>query len=149
MARQFERPIMMMCRSGLKPSTSRETRVALALTLRAGFRTSMEGSDAGTDETHCLASFGGDASSATWTADCDAVTSPNGLDLKGPHIQGPPGGRFILWFDAIPPLVIENAMKLGLLVGRLGLTDPKGNPFCAAVRPPVIEWSAAAAGFDA
>jgi hypothetical protein len=91
----------------------------------------------------------GDASSATRTADCDAVTSRNGLDLKGPHIQGPPGGRFILWFDAIPPLVIENAMKLGLLVGRLGLTDPKGNPLCAAVRPPVIEWSAAAAGFDA
>jgi hypothetical protein len=91
----------------------------------------------------------GDASSATWTVDCDAIPSPNGLDLKDPYIPGPPGGRFILWFDAIPPLVIENAMKLGLLLGRLGLTDPKGNPVCAAVRPPVIEWSAAAAGFDA
>lgn len=111
----------------------------------------------------------GDASSATWTVDCDAVPSPNGLDLKGAYIQGPLGGRFIylswgavddakrfklfrrakLWFDAIPPPVIENAMDLGLLVGRLGLTDPKGNPLCAAVRPPAIEWSAAAAGFDA
>jgi hypothetical protein len=30
----------------------------------------------------------------------------------------------------------------GLLVGSLGLTDPKGHPLCAAVRPPVIEWSA-------
>jgi len=27
-------------------------------------------------------------------------------------------------------------------VGRLGLTDPKGNPTCAAVRPPLIEWTA-------
>jgi hypothetical protein len=32
-----------------------------------------------------------------------------------------------------------------MLVGRLGLTDAKGNPLCAAVRPPVIEWSAEAA----
>jgi hypothetical protein len=36
-------------------------------------------------------------------------------------------------------------VDLGLLVGRLGLTDRKGNPLCAAVRPPVIEWSAMAA----
>jgi Family of unknown function (DUF5990) len=33
-----------------------------------------------------------------------------------------------------------------VLVGRLGLTDPKGNPLCAAVRPPIIEWSAAGSG---
>jgi Family of unknown function (DUF5990) len=29
-----------------------------------------------------------------------------------------------------------------VLVGRVGLTDPKGNPVCASVRPPLIEWSA-------
>jgi hypothetical protein len=33
----------------------------------------------------------------------------------------------------------------GPLVGRLGLTDRKGHPLCAAVRPPLIEWSATAA----
>jgi len=107
----------------------------------------------------------GDAPSATWTLDCTAATAPGGVDLKGPYIQGPPGGRFIylswgsvdgaqtftlfrrakLWFDAIPPSVIDSALRLGLLVGRLGLTDAKGNPLCAAVRPPVIEWSAEAA----
>jgi len=107
----------------------------------------------------------GDAASATWTVDCSAVPSPTGVDLKGPYIQGPPGGRFIylswvtvddgrnatlfrrakVWLDAIPPAVLDNALKLGLLVGRLGLTDRKGNPLCAAVRPPVIEWSAEAA----
>jgi len=107
----------------------------------------------------------GDAPSATWTLDCTAAAAPGGVDLKGPYIQGPPGGRFIylswgtvdgvqtftlfrrakLWLDAIPPAVIDSALRLGLLVGRLGLTDAKGNPLCAAVRPPVIEWSAEAA----
>ncbi len=53
--------------------------------------------------------------------------------------------RAKLWFDAIPPAVIDSALDLGLLVGRLGLTDRNGNPLCAAVRPPLIEWSAAAA----
>jgi hypothetical protein len=100
-----------------------------------------------------------------WTVDCSAVPSPSGVDLKGPYIQGPPGGRFIylswgtvdeaknfalfrrakLWFDAIPPAVIDSAANLGLLVARLSLTDHKGNPLCAAVRPPVIEWSAESA----
>ena len=104
----------------------------------------------------------GDCSSATWTLDCEAVPSPAGMDLKGPYIQGPPGGRFIylswgtvdddmtftlfrrakVWFDAIPTAVMERAVDLGVLVGRLGLTDRKGNPLCAAVRPPLIEWRA-------
>jgi len=107
----------------------------------------------------------GDASSATWTLECKAVRSSSGVDLTGQYIQGPPGGRFIylswgtvdggdsftlfrrakLWLDAIPPGVIEHAMHQGVLVGRLGLTDRKGNPVCAAVRPPDIEWSATAA----
>ncbi len=108
----------------------------------------------------------GGASSATWTVGCDAARSSGGVDLKGPYIQGPPGGRFIylswgtidddkrftlfrrakLWLDAIPPSVIEGALVSGLLVGRLGLTDRKGNPLCATVRPPLIEWSAVAEG---
>jgi hypothetical protein len=107
----------------------------------------------------------GDAPSATWTLDCQAVATTSGCDFKGPHIQGPPAGRFIylswgtvddagefsmfrrakLWLDAIPGEVIEAAVDGGALVGRLGLTDGKGNPICASVRPPQIEWSAAAA----
>jgi Family of unknown function (DUF5990) len=104
----------------------------------------------------------GDAASATWTLDCVAVPTPTGVDLKGPYIQGPPGGRFIylswgtvddddtftlfrrakLLLDAIPPAALDNAIREGLLVGRLSLTDGKGHPVCAAVRPPRIEWSA-------
>ena len=107
----------------------------------------------------------GDAPSATWTLDCTAVPSPGGFDIRGRYVQGPPGGRFIylswgtvdgagrftlfrrakLWLDAVPPAVVESAVRLGLLVGRLGLTDGRGHPLCAAVRPPAIEWEAAAA----
>src|SRR5262249_26696638 len=105
----------------------------------------------------------GNAPSATWTLDCTCTPSSSGMDFKGPHIQGPPGTRFIylswgtvaldgtftmfrrakLQLDAIPLDVVTEAMRRGVLVGRLGLTDRKGNPLCAAVRPPVIEWSAA------
>jgi hypothetical protein len=94
--------------------------------------------------------------------DCKAIRSAKGIDVQGPYIQGPPGARFIylswgtvdeagtftlfrrakLWLDAIPPAVLERAADGGLLTGRLGLTDQKGNPLCAAVRPPLIEWSA-------
>ncbi|MGI8685814.1 MAG: DUF5990 family protein [Acidimicrobiales bacterium] len=104
------------------------------------------------------------APSATWTLDCRAERSASGVDLRGPHIQGPPGGRFVylswvtvgsddsftlfrrakLWLDAVPPAVLDEAVEGGLLVGRLGLTDGKGNPLCAGVRPPLIEWVAEA-----
>jgi hypothetical protein len=104
----------------------------------------------------------GDSPSATWTVDCDGAGSPDGFDFKGPYVQGPPGGRFLylswvtvdldgnqrmfrrakLWLEAVPRPVADRASELGLLVGRLGLTDPKGNPLCASVRPPRIEWTA-------
>jgi Family of unknown function (DUF5990) len=107
----------------------------------------------------------GDAPSADWTMDCTVTPTRGGTDVKGPYIQGPPGSRFIylswgtvddsarftlfrrakLWLDTVPPAVLDRALELGLLVGRLGLTDPKGNPRCAAVRPPVLDWSAAPA----
>ena len=91
------------------------------------------------------------------------VRTTSGFDLKGPCIQGLPGARFIylgtvddaknfelfrrakLWLDCIPSEVVANAVDQGLLVGRLGLTDHNGNPLCAAVRPPLIEWSAGSA----
>jgi hypothetical protein len=107
----------------------------------------------------------GDAPSARWTLECTATVSSTGVDLRGPYIQGRPGGRFIylswgtldealaftmfrrakLQLDAVPSAVLDDAVERGLLVGRLGLTDAKGTPICAAVRPPVIDWSAARA----
>ena len=50
--------------------------------------------------------------------------------------------RAKLWLDAIDPGVVEAALGSQLLVARLGLTDAKGHPLCASVRPPLVEWSA-------
>jgi hypothetical protein len=106
----------------------------------------------------------GDAPSASWTLEATATPADAGTDLKGPYIQGPPGGRFIylswvvvgddetailfrrakLWLTAVPADILAAAVAQGQLTGRLGLTNGKGWPLCAAVRPPVIEWSAGA-----
>jgi hypothetical protein len=51
--------------------------------------------------------------------------------------------RAKIMFDGIPPETMKAAHASGILIGRLGLTDQKGNPTCAAVRPPLIEWTAA------
>ncbi|MDI2125739.1 DUF5990 family protein [Yinghuangia seranimata] len=105
----------------------------------------------------------GDAASASWALECTATPVDAGLDLKGPYVQGRPGGRFVylswgslddagtvtmfrrakLWLDGgVPADVLAAAVDTGLLVGRLGLTDGRGAPLCASVRPPMITWTA-------
>ncbi|MFZ1165468.1 DUF5990 family protein [Mycobacterium sp.] len=99
----------------------------------------------------------GDAPSATWTLDC----SVDGTDVRGPHIQGRPGERFIylswgnvdgdghftmfrrakLMLADVPSDVLAAAAASGTLVGTLGLSDAKGHPLCARVKPPQIRWS--------
>ena len=99
----------------------------------------------------------GDAAEVEWTIDCEVT----GSDVRGPYVQGRPGDRFIylnwgsvdgaghiemfrrakLMLDGVPADVLAEASRSGVLVGRLGLTDAKGQPLCAAVRPPTIEWS--------
>jgi hypothetical protein len=93
-----------------------------------------------------------------WTFDAE-VTSKS--DLLGPYINGGPGARFIylswgtlgeqgfamfrrakLMLADIDPAVVAAAEKSGVLVGRLALTDPCGQPVCARVAPPAIAWSA-------
>jgi hypothetical protein len=106
-----------------------------------------------------------DVAAAVWELECVIAAPPPVSDLKGPQIQGSPGKRFIyltwgvvdeqdtftmfrrakLSLDAVPATVLRTACEQGLLVGRLGLSDDKGWPLCAAVRPPRIEWSARAA----
>jgi hypothetical protein len=103
-----------------------------------------------------------DVTDASWALPCRVVSPPPDTDLRGPHIQGAPGKRFVylswgvvgtdgiftmfrrakVWLDAVPPHVMASACEVGLLVGRLGLTDDDGWPLCASVRPPRIEWSA-------
>jgi hypothetical protein len=104
----------------------------------------------------------GNVQCARWELECQVAPSPPAVDLRGRQIHGSPGHRFIylswgvvdtdgafrmfrrakLWLDAVPDRVMNAAIDGGLLVGRLGLTDAKGSPLCAAVRPPRIEWSA-------
>ncbi|MFJ3903753.1 DUF5990 family protein [Streptomyces sp. NPDC090025] len=112
-----------------------------------------------------LAPQPGDAPSAAWTLDCVVTeTATGGHDIKGPYVQGGPGGRFVylswvsvgqdgtatmfrrakLMLDAVPERTVRAAVGSGVLLGRLGLTDVKGQPLCAAVRPPRIDWTAAA-----
>ena len=50
--------------------------------------------------------------------------------------------RAKLMLDGVPPDVLRRAVETGTLNGRIGLTDEKGNPSCAAMRPPLIEWTA-------
>jgi Family of unknown function (DUF5990) len=100
--------------------------------------------------------------SMAWVLEARVNRSDDRTDLQGRYLQGPPGGRFIyltwgtvddggtftmfrrakLWMVSVPAEVMEDAVAGGLLVGRVGLTDPKGNPRCGAVRPPDILWSA-------
>ena len=104
----------------------------------------------------------GDAAVAEWELECTATEHASGVDLKGPFLQGGPGARFIylswgvvdeagaftmfrpakLMLDGVPPGVLRRAVETGTLIGRIGLTDEKGNPSCAAMRPPLIEWTA-------
>jgi hypothetical protein len=50
--------------------------------------------------------------------------------------------RAKVWLDVVPADVLSRARRTGTLVGTLGLTDQKGNPTCASVRPPMVEWTA-------
>ena len=51
--------------------------------------------------------------------------------------------RAKLQLDAVPAAMIEAALKsaTGEIVAELDLTDAKGGPYCASVRPPAIRWS--------
>jgi Family of unknown function (DUF5990) len=104
----------------------------------------------------------GDVPVVEWTLECSTAETSSGFDVKGPYVQGPPGGRFVylswgvfggageftmfrrakLMLDGVPTDVVRAAVAGGVLVGRLGLTDEQGGPRCAAVRPPLIAWSA-------
>jgi hypothetical protein len=102
-----------------------------------------------------------DADAATWNLDVDSREVDGLLDVGGPWVHGRPGARFLylswgavdgerfemfrrakLLFGDVPTAVLRSAHDgAGVLVARLGLTDPDGGPRCARVRPPDIGWS--------
>jgi hypothetical protein len=102
----------------------------------------------------------GDAAEAVFDFDVDVVDGP---DFRGPYVHGKRGQRFLylswgyasdgggtdfemfrrakLHLSAIDDgLVGEAAAGGGVLEGRLSLTDGRGGPRCASVRPPLVEW---------
>ncbi len=106
----------------------------------------------------------GDARSARWEVPVVIRRGEGGIDFGGPFVRGDRTDRSIglAWGDApgdgtfrlfrgiklrlvdVDPGLIEDAMGPGgRLVARLRLTDARGNPICARVRPPYITWSAA------
>jgi hypothetical protein len=108
-----------------------------------------------------------DLPSVSWSFDASLVRGDDGaLDLRGPHVQGRRGDRFLylVWgrlagdaftmqrraklmlAPALDQLAAEGADDEVSLVGRLGLTAADGSPVCAAVRPPAIEWSVVTPG---
>lgn len=107
----------------------------------------------------------GDAEQAVWNLAIDS--SPGHDDFHGPYVHGRRGDRFLylswgavgddgtfamfrrakLMLDAIGAEAVAAANEPGQrLVGALALTDGRGGPRCAAVRPPAISWTAAPAG---
>ena len=82
-----------------------------------------------------------------------------GLDFRSPFVHGKPGERFfyLSWGDvaddgtfsmfrraklllsAVPSGLVT--AKTGSIEAYLSLTDDKGGPLCAAVKPPAISWS--------
>ncbi len=104
----------------------------------------------------------GDGDSARWEIDVRTVVADGGVvDLRGPAVFGKKGERFLYltWGDVgvggsfamfrraklmigdIEPELLAVAARVdGVLVASLSLTDERGCPRCARVKPPVISW---------
>jgi len=100
------------------------------------------------------------AESAAWQFEVDGREVDGLLDVGGPWVHGRPGARFLylswgtvdgatfamfrrakLLFGDVPTALLRAAYEgAGPLVGSLGLTDGRGDPICARVRPPDIVW---------
>jgi hypothetical protein len=103
----------------------------------------------------------GDADEARWELDVHASVGDGGVDLRGPAVHGRKGERFLYltWgnvgadgsfamfrraklmvVDIDPEMLAAAARVDGVLVASLSLTDERGGPRCARVRPPTIAW---------
>jgi hypothetical protein len=108
--------------------------------------------------------FPGDAKQARWQVTVTVRgTADGGYDFTGPSVGGDRTDRnlSLVWGDVpgdgtlqlfrgaklrlvdVPPDVITKAMRPGHhLVARVRLTDDRGNPVCARLRPSHLTWSA-------
>ena len=105
----------------------------------------------------------GDARFASWEFPVTIRRGEDGIDFGGPSVRGDRSDRHVglIWGDVpgdgtfrlfrgaklrlvdVDQSIVEQAWQPGFaLVARVRLTDARGNPICARVRPPDIEWSA-------
>lgn len=104
----------------------------------------------------------GDAASARWALRVSVRRDERGLDFGGPSVRGNRDDRHLglVWGEVhgdgtlrlfrgakllladVDPILVDQALAgRGSLLARLGLTDARGNPRCARVRPPHVAWS--------
>lgn len=108
-----------------------------------------------------------DAASVTFELEVQVISTADGLDFRGPLVHGRRGERFLylVWTrpdaDGSPEMFRRAKLQLApvadllspigpgptaaaaedaIVIGSLGLTDAKGGPVCASVRPPAITW---------
>ncbi|MCM2391021.1 DUF5990 family protein [Streptomyces albipurpureus] len=98
-----------------------------------------------------------DAAEVVFEVPVETLTRADGtVDFKGPYVQGRPGARFTyLTWGELPPggrFAMFRRAKLfladlpagaaagGIAQTELALTDGKGLPRCAGLRPPQITW---------
>jgi hypothetical protein len=106
--------------------------------------------------------FPADAESTRWELDVSSREIDELLDVGGPYVHGRPGARFLylswgavdgvefamfrrikLLFGDVPTDLLRAAHEHDVvLVARLGLTDDRGGPRAARVRPPDVVWAA-------
>lgn len=113
---------------------------------------------------HPVGPVRGDAAGAQWEIDVRAVVTDDGaIDLRGPAVFGKKGERFLyltwggagtggafvrfrrakLMIGDIDPELLADAVRAdGVLAASVHLTDERGGPRCARVRPPAISWRA-------
>lgn len=103
----------------------------------------------------------GDVKRPTWLIDVNVHTIDGGSDFRGPFVHGGRGDRFLylnwgtvapdgafelfrrakLSLSAVDPDLVDLASTEGLpLSCTVNLTDENGQPRCARVHPPDIEW---------
>ena len=102
----------------------------------------------------------GDATSVKFTFGIVLRELEDGaIDFRSPFVHGKPGERFfyLSWGDvaddgsfemfrraklllsAVPPGLVT--AKTGSIEAYLSMTDEKGGPVCASVKPPAVTWS--------
>ena len=103
----------------------------------------------------------GDAKRPAWLVEVRVPAIDDGIDFRGRFVHGGRGDRFLYlnWgtvsgdgdfnlfrrakvsLSEVDPDLVDSASSADLpLVATVNLTDEKGNPTCARLRPPNITW---------